>query len=193
MPSPDASPIRTETSDITELLEAWNQGDSHALDRLIPLVYDELHRLAGRLMNGERSEHTLRSTALVHEAYLRLIDYRHPSWQNRTHFFGAAANLMRRILVDYARQRQAAKRGVGVCVDTEELPGNEMLEPRLMAVDHLLDKLARLDPQQARVVELRFFGGLSNEETAEVMNVSLSAVKREWSSAKAWLYFHLKS
>lgn len=178
--------------EITALLEAWNQGQPRALDCLVPVVYQELQKLAHAILRCERPDHTLRATALVHETYLRLVDYRHPHWKNRTHFFGAAANLMRRVLVDHARRRQAAKRDGGLHASAGHLSAPTLSEVDLIGVDAALEKLAAIDPQQARVVELRFFGGLSNEETAEAMQVSLATVKRDWSSAKVWLYHRLR-
>ncbi len=175
---------------VTQLLVDWSNGDPGALERLTPLVYGELKRLAARYMRRERSDHTLQCTALVHEAYLRLIDQRRVAWQNRAHFFGVAAQLIRRILVDHARGQHAAKRGAGA----RKLPLEDILEtPRqrpldLVALDDALETLARIDPQQSRVVELRFFAGLSIEETAEVLHISPATVKRDWTAAKAWLY-----
>lgn len=168
----------------------WSNGDQSALERLTPLVYTELRRLAARYLRRERTGHTLQSTALVHEAYLRLIDQNRVQWQNRAHFFGVAAQLIRRILVDHARNRNAHKRGAGaVKLALDEaiaLPQQRDLD--LVALDDALETLAKLDPQQARVVELRFFTGLSVEETAEVLQISPATVKREWTAAKAWLY-----
>lgn len=177
--------------DVTRLLREWGNGDPRALDRLTPLVYGELKRLAGRYLRRERPDHTLQSTALVHEAYLRLIDQHSVQWQNRAHFFGVAAQLIRRILVDYARNRNAAKRGAGAC----KLSLDDVIEPPriergldLVALDDSLEALTRIDPQQSRIVELRFFAGLSIEETAEVLRISPATVKRDWTAAKAWLY-----
>ena len=182
----------TESSpkEVTQLLVDWSNGDQTALDKLFPLVYGELHRLARRYMRRERIGHTLQTTALVNEAYLRLIDQRDVRWQNRAHFFAIAAKLMRRILVDYARKHLYAKRGGG----TPEVSLDEaaLLLPEraadLLALDDALTDLASIDPQQSRVIELRFFGGLTIEETAEVLKLSQDMVKREWSTAKAWLY-----
>lgn len=179
--------------DVTTLLQHWSQGDGGALERLTPLVYDELRRLAGRYMSRERGDHTLQSTALVHEAYLKLVDQRSVNWQNRAHFFGVAAQMVRRILIDHARARNAAKRGDGaIMLPLEEalgVAGHNTLE--LTSLDDALRTLAELDPQQARIVELRFFAGLTIEETAEVMSVSPATVKRDWVTAKAWLYREL--
>jgi len=175
--------------EVTQLLLAWSQGDQSALDQLIPLVHAELHRLAHRCMDRERAGHTLQTTALVNEAYLRLIDSSQVRWQNRAHFFAVAAQLMRRILVDFARSRHNLKRGGAaqrVSLDEALLVPQEP-DPDLIALDEALNVLAALDPRQARAVELRFFGGLSVEETAEVLQVSPETVHRDWRVAKAWL------
>lgn len=175
---------------VTQLLIQCSDGNREAFDALLPLVYDELRRLAGYYLNRERSDHTLQSTALVHEAYLRLVDQTHVRWQNRAHFFAIASQMIRRILVDYARGHRTTKRGGGAVKlqldDALGVPGKTDLE--LVALDDCLNSLAELDPKQARIVELRFFGGLSIEETAEVMQSSPATVKREWSSARAWLF-----
>jgi RNA polymerase sigma factor (TIGR02999 family) len=175
---------------VTQLLLSWSNGDRQALERLTPLVYSELRRLADCYLRRERQGHTLQSTALVHEAWLKLVDQRNVQWQNRAHFFGVAAQLIRRILVDYARNRYAAKRGGGVykfaLEEAIDLPNQRDLD--LVALDDALEGLAAVDSQQARIVELRFFAGLSIEETSEVMRVSPATVKRDWVSAKAWLY-----
>lgn len=175
---------------VTELLTEWRRGDQGALSEVISLVYDELRRMARRYLRGERPNPTLQSGTLVHEAYLRLVDQKDVHWQNRAHFFGVAAQLMRRILVDHARRRQAAKRGAGragLSLDLDAIiPGQRAVD--LIAVDEALNDLARLDPRQSRVVELRFFGGLSIEEIAEVLGVSPATIKREWGIAKAWLH-----
>ena len=163
-------------NEITRLLVAWGQGDESALAELAPLVYEELHRLAHHYMGGERAGHTLQTTALVNEAYLRLVDWKNVRWQNRAHFFAVSAQFMRRILVDFARARGYHKRGGGA-------------QP--VALDDALNALARLDPRQSRVVELRFFGGLNVEETAEVLKVSPATVGRDWSLARAWLHREL--
>ena len=174
---------------INKLLVNWGQGDQGAREALIPLVYDELRRLARRYLRRERPDHTLQSAALVNEAYLRLIRQDQPQWQNRAHFFGVAAQLMRHILVDHARNRAAAKRGAGaprLTLDPEfALP--QQLDVDLVALDDALNQLAAMDQQQSRVVELRFFGGLSIEETSVVLGVSPATVKREWATARAWL------
>lgn len=174
--------------DVTQLLHDWSNGDKEALDRLLPLVYDELRRVAARYLGRERPGHTLQPTALVHEAYIRLLGESQVSWQGRAHFFGAAARLMRRILVDHARERNAAKRGHGLKVTLNEaLAPSASPDLDLVALDRALEELSALDAEQARIVELRFFGGLSVEETAEVLSVSPATVKRHWVSAKAWL------
>ncbi len=177
--------------DVTQLLIDWSDGNREALDKLLPLVYQELRRLADRYLRRERSDHTLQATALVHEAYLKLIDQRNVHWQNRAHFFGVAAQAMRRILVDHARAHQSAKRGSGglkLSIDeglevSEEQPAADMV-----ALDDALNALAEIDPQKSRIVELRFFGGLSIEETAEVLGIGTATVIRQWRMAKAWLY-----
>jgi RNA polymerase sigma factor (TIGR02999 family) len=176
--------------EVTQLLIAWGNGDQSALDKLMPLVYDELHRLAHHYMSRERPGHTLQTTALIHEAYLRLVDQTHARWQNRAHFFGIAANVMRQILVNYALRHRAAKRGGAVYKLTLDEAAGLSEEPNvdLLALDEALTRLAALDPRQARIVELRFFGELTIEETAEVLKVSPATVKREWNIAKAWLH-----
>ena len=176
--------------DVTELLGDWSNGDQEALNKLIPLVYQELHRLASRYLRRERVDHTLQTTALVHEAYLRLVDENNGSWGNRVHFFAVASQLMRHILVDYARRHNAAKRGgeyAKVSFD-EGLVVSEGSSADLTALDEALNSLAAIDPEQSRVVELRVFGGLTVEETAEALGISPRTVKREWSAAKAWLH-----
>lgn len=175
---------------VTGLLIAWSDGSKQALDMLMPIVFDELRRQAAGYLRRERAGHTLQTTALVNEAYLRLVDQKHVRWQNRAHFFGIAAQLMRRILVDHARAKHRAKRGgadLRVTLDETMVVGRDR-EIDLVALDEALDRLAKLDPQQGRVVELRFFGGLNVEETAEVLRISPATVKRDWSVAKAWLY-----
>lgn len=182
------------TVQITQLLVAWGHGDEAALAQLTPLVYQELHRLAHRYMVGERGDHTLQTTALVNEAYLRLIDWPSMEWQNRAHFFGIAAQLMRRILVDFARTRRYQKRGG----QAQQVSFDEALvvaperSADFVALDEALDELARLNKRQSQVVELRFFGGLSLDETAEVLKVSVGTVRRDWSLAQAWLYRQLR-
>jgi RNA polymerase sigma factor (TIGR02999 family) len=179
--------------EITQLLLDWNNGNQEALEKLTSLVYAELRRLAQKYMRRESPEHTLQTTALVHEAWLRLIDQQRVRWQNRAHFFGVAAQLMRRILVDMARSRNYLKRGGGtrqVSLD-EALIISEERDADLVALNDALDALAGFDARKARVVELRFFGGLSIEETAEVLNISTDTVMRDWNTAKAWLYREL--
>jgi RNA polymerase sigma factor (TIGR02999 family) len=182
-----------EADEVTALLMAWREGDEAALARLTPIVYGELHRLAGRYMRRERAGHALQTTALLHEAYLRLIDSSRVKWQSRVHFYAVAAQLMRRVLVDFARSRRSAKRGGDWRRVTlfEGLPVDSG-RPDLLAVDEALDELGRLDPRKARVVELRFFAGLSLEETAEALNVSADTVGRDWRAAKAWLTRELR-
>ncbi len=179
--------------EVTQLLIAWSNGDQAAQEKLIPLVYDELRRLARRYMNREPAGHTLQTTALVNEAYLRLIEQKDVKWQNRAHFFAISSQLMRRILVSMARARQAHKRGGEarqVSLD-EALVISEERAAELVALDESLNELAALDQRRSRVVELRYFGGLSVEETAEVLKVSPETVMREWKRAKAWLYSQL--
>jgi RNA polymerase sigma-70 factor (ECF subfamily) len=178
--------------EVSGLLRAWGDGDRDALDRLTPVVYDELRRLARRYMRGERPGHSLQTTALVNEAYMRLVDYKSMQWQNRAHFFAVSSQLMRRILVDHAR-RHNLKRGGGVQhVSLEETAIVDDDRPAdLVALDDAMNALARIDPRKVQVVEMRFFGGLSVEETAEVLKVSPVTVMRDWSTAKAWLYREL--
>jgi RNA polymerase sigma factor (TIGR02999 family) len=181
--------VTPSSHNITHLLHEWSAGDQRALEELTPLVYEELRKQATRYLRRERPGHTLQTTALIHEAYLRLVDARDVDWQSRAHFFAIAANLMRRILVDHARRRDAGKRGG----DQVRLPLDEALavadetDVDLLAIDEALDRLAAIDPQQARVVELRFFSGLSVEETAMALGVSPKTVKRDWAVARAWL------
>jgi RNA polymerase sigma-70 factor, ECF subfamily len=174
----------------TQLLLAWSAGDRQALDQMLPLVYSELHRLATSYLSRERPDHTLQPTALVHEAFLRLINQREVDWRNRAQFLGVAASLMRRILVNHARDRAAAKR-VGdwerVSLSLVDLPSGEP-DVDLMALEDALERLAALDERKAKVVELRFFGGLSIDEAAEVLGISHATVEREWSFARAWLF-----
>jgi len=181
------------TQEITQLLVAWNNGDPTALEQLMPLVQAELHRLAKRYMAGERQGHILQTTALVNEAFLRLIDWQNVEWRNRSHFFGLAAQIMRRILVDFARARHREKRGGDALIISLSEAANIAREQSadLVALDDALQALERLDPRQARVVELRFFAGLSLQETAEALKVSLSTVRRDWSLAEAWLFREL--
>jgi RNA polymerase sigma-70 factor, ECF subfamily len=178
--------------DVTELLIAWRNGDTSAPDQLLPLVYDELHRSAGRAMNNEGIGHTLQPTALVNELYLRLVDQTRAGWQNRAQFFGVAAQLMRRVLVDHARARLSEKRGGGVRPITldnwnEGADSSSTNEIDLLALDQALEKLALFDPLQTKLIELRYFTGLSIPETAEALSISPATVKREWAVARAWL------
>lgn len=179
---------------VSNLLFNWCEGDQAAREALIPLVYDELRRLARRHLRLQRPDHTLQSAALVHEAYLRLIHQDRPQWQNRAHFFGVASQIMRNILVDHARKRLAAKRGAGtprLTLDPQiALPREREVD--LVALDDALKQLATLDSQQSRLVELRFFGGLSIQETSVVLGISPATVKREWASARAWLHQEMK-
>ncbi len=183
-------PVR---GDVSQLLRAWSDGDQLALERLTPIVYEELHRLARHYMKGERPGHLLQTTALVNEAYMRLVDYKRMQWQNRAHFFAVSAQLMRRILVEHARSHNL-KRGGGVqqisLDETVVVGGNR--DADLVALDDAMNALARLDARKVQVVEMRFFGGLSVEETAEVLKVSPVTVMRDWSTAKAWLYRELR-
>ena len=185
----------TAARSVTALLGEWSRGNQAALDQLLPLVYPELRRIAARQLRRERPDHTLQPTALVHEAYLRLVDQRRVDWQGRPHFFGVAARIMRRILVDHARRHRARKLGAGIrCVSIEaarevESPG----EMDVLALDHALDRLQGVDPELARLVELRAFGGLTIEEAAHVLEVSPSTAKRDWRTAKAWLNRELGS
>jgi RNA polymerase sigma factor (TIGR02999 family) len=180
---------------VSKLLLNWGQGDQGAREALIPLVYDELRHVARRYLRRERPDHTLQSAALVNEAYLRLIRQDHPQWQNRAHFFGVAAQLMRHILVDHARNRLAGKRGAGaprLTLDSQvALPQQPGVD--LVALDDALNQLATMDQQQSRVVELRFFGGLSIEETSVALDISPATVKREWATARAWLQREMKN
>jgi RNA polymerase sigma factor (TIGR02999 family) len=180
---------------ITQILQDLSAGDRRAADRLFPFVYDELRRLAAAYFSRERRDHTLQPTALVHEAYLRLIDQKSVEWQNRAHFFGVAANMMRRILVDHARAKATEKHGgsrTRITLD-KSVSFQQKNDVDLVAIDEALTILAELDETQSQIVELRFFGGLTIEETAEVLKISPATVKREWAMAKAWLYDRLKS
>jgi RNA polymerase sigma factor (TIGR02999 family) len=181
--------ITSREGDVSTLLRAWSDGDQNALDQLTPIVYEELRRLAGHYLRGERTGHSLQATALVNEAYLRLVDYKRMRWENRAHFFAVSAQLMRRILVDHAR-RHNLKRGGAIqhvaLEDTAVLGGDR--DENLVVLDDALQALARIDLRKAQVVELRFFGGLSVEETAEVLKVSPVTVMRDWSTARTWLY-----
>jgi RNA polymerase sigma factor (TIGR02999 family) len=182
-----------QTTVVTELLVRWRAGDNRALESLMPLVYDELRRLAHRYLSKERVDHTLQSAALVHEAYLQLAGHQQPLWQDRAHFFGIAARLMRQILVQHARAHKASKRGGAACKLTlnDALDQAEAADIDVMALDDALQALDKLDHQQSRVVELRFFAGISIEESAEVLGISASTVKRDWNRARVWLYREL--
>lgn len=175
---------------ITQLLKEWSEGNQTALDKLMPLVYEELHRQASRYIRKERSGHTLQTTALIHEAYLKLIGHNQIEWQNRSHFFALASTAMRRILVDYARERHRAKRGgvaENVAIDEALQISEREKNIDLIALDEALNRLAKMNERQARVVELKYFSGLSNDETAEVLGVSNATVRNDWNIAKAWL------
>jgi len=200
---PEACPIGkgTQPPNITELLQAWSGGDATALEELIPRVYDRLQSLASGFLTNERQDHTLHTAALVHEAYLRMVQLRSVSWQDRAHFFALSARLMRRILIDHARKIRSAKRGDQVVRLTleaaEETPEvgavpSAVVHPELLDLDQALDRLARRDKQQARIVELRYFGGLDREEIAIVMGISSATVTRRWRMARAWLYEQLQ-
>lgn len=184
------SPARHQ---ITELLAEWRDGNQSALDELYPLVYDELHRLARRYMSRERKDHTLQTTALINEAYVRLVDQKNVNWANRSHFFAISAQIMRRILIDHARRHAYAKRGGGAQqVSLEEVAAITPDQGReLMRLDEALKSLAERDPRRSQVVELRYFGGLNNEEIAGVLHVSENTVTRDWNMARAWLYQQL--
>jgi RNA polymerase sigma-70 factor, ECF subfamily len=183
------TPLSTRR-EVTQLLGYWSGGDAGALEKLIPLVQPELHRLAHHYMSRERAGHTLQTTALLDEAYLLLVDNTKPRWQNRTHFVAAAAQLMRRIMVDHARERHALKRGGGALKVTldEAAFVIETRSEELLVLDEALERLAVQDPRKSQIVELRYFGGLTVEETAEFLKLSQRTVEREWSMAKAWLY-----
>jgi len=185
--------INPSPHEVTQLLQAWSDGDQESLDKLVPLVYEELHRLARHYMRDERPGHTLQTTGLVNEAYMRLVDWKNVRWQNRAHFFGVAAQMMRRILVDFARARKYAKRGGEarqVSLAEAAVVSAERGED-LIALDDALENLTAIDARKGRIVELRFFGGLTVEETAEVLKISPRTVMREWSLAQAWLYREL--
>ena len=185
--------VEPDAHELTELLLAWGDGDEGALDRLAPLVHAELHRLAKRYMSRERPDHLLQTSALINEAYLRLIDWKAVRWQNRAHFFGVAAQMMRRILVDFARRRPRVDKGVeahNIALD-DALTITAEKDADLLALDEALQGLAEIDQRKSRIVELRFFGGLSVDETAEVLKIAPVTVIREWNKAKAWLYREL--
>jgi RNA polymerase sigma factor (TIGR02999 family) len=178
--------------DLTELLLASQAGSQEAMDRLVPLVYDELKVLAAHYLRAERPDHTLQTTALVHEAYVKLVNQQGLTWQSRAHFFGIAAQAMRRILVDNARRKKVRDDGGHVTLD-DNIPGSDVAGSDVIAVDEALERLARLDARQARIVELRYFAGLTIEQTAEALGISPATVKREWVSAKAWLMRELST
>jgi RNA polymerase sigma factor (TIGR02999 family) len=184
-----------ETAAITDLLIAWGDGDREALDRLAPIVYEDLRRLAAGYMRGEPAGHALQPTALVHEAYVRLIDQRQVQWRNRAHFFGVAAQMMRRILVDHARKRLADKRGGALTIVglDEASPAGQSNTVDVLALDQALDQLTAVDARLCRVVELRYFAGLNIDETASALDVSRGTVQRDWTVAKAWLFRRLSS
>ena len=186
--------MTSSPGEITQLLDQLSHGDNAAEDRLVPLVYNGLHQIAARFMRGERQDHTLQPTALVNEAYLKLIEQRKVSWQSREHFYRIAARLMRRVLVDHARQVKARKRDGGCKIPLElSLIYVDEQPHDLLAIDEVLGRLAELDPRQAEVVELRFFGGRSEEEIAEILAISVRTVKRDWRVARAWLYAELSN
>ncbi len=184
------------SGEITGMLIELTEGNHEVVDRILPFIYDELRRLAGSYLRRERPDHTLQPTALVHEAYMKLIDQKRVRWQNRAHFFGIAAQVMRRLLMDHARKHLANKRGGDAEIhplEEEILVVSHGKSAELLALDDALERLAKMDPQKARVVELRYFGGLSIEETAEVLGVSVPTINRHWRMAKAWLYSELSS
>lgn len=183
-----------EDQDLTQLLQQWSDGDKAALDELAPIVHAELHRIARSYMARERAGHTLQTTALVNEAFIRLIKWKNAEWNSRAHFFGVAANIMRRVLVDFARKRPRSDGNdlIRVSIGRLEDSGKDS-DPEILALDDALNSLAEFDPRKARIVELRFFGGLSVDETAEVIGVSAITVMREWKKAKAWLYLQLNN
>ena len=175
--------------DVTVLLREWSEGSQQALTDLLPIIYDELRRVAHQYLHREHTDQTLQTTALVHEAYLKLIDQRSVNWQNRAHFFAIAAQAMRRILIDNARRRTAGKRGKGEKISLEDVATVSTQKPQsLLALDEALRELEKIDPQQSRIIELRYFGGLTIEEAATAMDISPATVKREWAMARAWLY-----
>jgi len=185
-----------EPQDVTRLLVEWSKGDKLALEELFPLVYGELQKIAHRYLRGEHRAITFQTTALVHEAYLKLIDQNRVQWQNRAHFYGVAAQAMRRILLDNARKRLANKRGQGarhISLDDKEIEISDQRAAELVDLDEALERLAAVDPEKGRLVELRYFGGLSIEEAAEVLGVSVATVNRGWRTAKAWLYKELSA
>jgi len=189
MPAPVQFPV-----DISEVLRASNDGDEDTINRILPLVYDELRRQAHHFLRLERPGHTLQTTALIHEAYIKLIEQRNVGWENRSHFFAISARMMRHILVDYARTKHRRKRGghaEHIPLEEAVLPGRDMQRVDMLALDEALERLAEIDPQQARIVEMRYFAGMSVAEIAEVLEVSKSTVSRDWNVARAWLRFEL--
>jgi RNA polymerase sigma factor (TIGR02999 family) len=192
--SPTRTALESTPSDVTRLLVQLASGEASVMERLMPLVYDELKALAGSQLRREREEHTLGATALVHEAFLKLVDQRTVSWQGRSHFFGVAAQAMRRILVDHARRRSAAKRGRQhqVTLETDAVEAEVDRSDEVLAVDEALERLAAIDARQAQLVELRYFAGFSIEETAELLGISPATAKRDWAFARAWLQNELK-
>jgi RNA polymerase sigma factor (TIGR02999 family) len=183
-----------DTDEVTQLLADWSEGDEAALEKLTPVVYEELRRLAHRYMHGQRPDHTLQTTALANEAYLRLVDQSRPNFQNRSHFFAVAAKAMRQILLNHARDQQRQKRGGGACkveLDTTALVSPEQTKT-VLDVDEALERLALLDERKARIVELKYFGGLQEDEIASVLKVSAVTVRRDWRFARAWLYTELQ-
>jgi RNA polymerase sigma-70 factor, ECF subfamily len=195
MPVPPPTTVESQPSDVTRLLLELSTGQPGAMDRLVPLVYDELKALASSQLRRERGEHTLGPTALVHEAFFRLVDQRSVSWQGKSHFFGVAAQAMRRILVDHARRHAASKRErqLQVTLESDVALASDAASEEVLAVDEALARLAAMDPRQAQLVELRYFAGFSIEETAELMDISPATVKREWAFARAWLQKELGS
>ena len=185
--------MSADSENVTQLLQDWSQGNQQALEELLPLIYNELRKMAHSFLYRERTGHTLQTTALVHEAYLKLIDQKDARWQNRSHFFAIAAQAMRRILIDSARRHAAMKRGgPQEKLSLDEVPDlSQEPNTKLLALDEALNALAEIDPEQSRIVELRYFGGLSVEETAEVLGIAAITVMREWNKAKAWLYREL--
>jgi RNA polymerase sigma-70 factor, ECF subfamily len=190
--APGGGASTSASADVTELLRAWREGDKSALDRLTPIVYQDLRRLARRHLLAERAGHTLQTTALVNEAYMRLVDYRRMQWQDRAHLLAVSAQLMRRILVEHARRRNQKRGGAMRHISLEQAPEVGSTRSKdVIALDEALNELARMDARKARVVELRYFGGLSVAETAEALSISVPTVMRDWSTAKAWLYREL--
>jgi RNA polymerase sigma-70 factor (ECF subfamily) len=182
----------THPQNVTQLLQAWGNGDAEALEELTPIIYAELHRIAKRYMRRERDGHTLQTTALVNEAFIKLVDWKNAKFDNRAHFFGVSAQLMRRILVDFARKRPKGKDGPAYKVSLIEAADvSQDKDPDIVALDEALNELAKFDPRKARIVELKFFGGLSTAEIAQVIGVAEITILREWQKAKAWLYLNL--